>query len=631
MSTSDGTEPPPSVEAAGERAVAAGGDMEQVATGDHVTQIRRATVLPAQALALGPLTTPVRYLPWRTELFVGRGDELAALDEALSEPGGVAVHAVHGLGGVGKSTLAACWAARRLTDFNPVWWITAETAADVGAGLDALSRALQPSLVGVLAEEALRERALQWLADHGDWLIILDNVADPAHIKPLLERAPRGRFLITTRLGPTTWRGLARLVSLDVLQLSEAVELFTRTSHGSADGVEQLCAELGCLPLAVDQAAAYCREAGISPREYSELLARYPAAMHAAVPEGGEAERTVARVWRVTTDRLGGSLAEMILRIIAWWAPDGIPRSYLSPLGDPLRVTEAIRRLAAHSLVTVRDGTLSVHRLVQAVVRAPQPEDSAPAGAADPVEAARLLAVMLLGGEALRLQAELPSPEEIAEAMKSGEGRVYATHVEALAAHSSCEQDTGETAELFVNAALWLMLVGPSRRAAALGERGWSAALRLFGPDDELTLLARGALDAYRLAMEAWNARDPESMETAMRALAERFGSPSASTPDPDVELEERVRKAADAGDYSRALALSEESVQHYRRRYGDTAFMTLLARGQQLYYVFQAEGLVRAVERARSLLRDVEDAYGESEITELMRQQLQPIIDLGS
>ncbi|GHH23199.1 DUF7779 domain-containing protein [Streptomyces lanatus] len=76
-------------------------------------------------------------------------------------------------------------------------------------------------------------------------------------------------------------------------------------------------------------------------------------------------------MWRVTMDRLADTpVAERILRVIAWWAPDGIPRSYLAPLADAPDVTEALRRLAAHSMISLReDGTLSVHRLVQAVAR----------------------------------------------------------------------------------------------------------------------------------------------------------------------------------------------------------------------------------------------------------------------
>lgn len=365
-----------SVEASGERAVAAGRDIRQVATGDFVTQVERATVLPAEALAPGAVTGPVRYLPRRTVQFVGRERELALLEEAFEAPGGVVVHAVHGLGGVGKSTLAVEWAAGRGVDVNPVWWIAAESPAQLDAGLADLGRALTPALAGTLPEAALRERTLQWLSAHGGWLLVLDNVDDPADIEPLLARAANGRFLVTTRRGATSWRGIGRTLDLDVLRLDEAVELFTRIHAGPADGVEELCAELGCLPLAIDQAAAYCREAGITPRTYLGLLARRPATLYATGPEGGDAQRTLARVWRVTLDRLADTpRVAMLLQILSWWGSEGIPREYVELPGDPLDATEAIRRLAAHSMITLGDGTISVHRLVQAVTRTTDPGD----------------------------------------------------------------------------------------------------------------------------------------------------------------------------------------------------------------------------------------------------------------
>jgi hypothetical protein len=96
-------------------------------------------------------------------------------------------------------------------------------------------------------------------------------------------------------------------------------------------------------------------------------------------------------------------------------------------------------------------------------------------------------------------------------------------------------------------------------------------------------------------------------------------------------DLPERARAAADEGDFERALALSEEVIDLYRRIYGDTAVPTVLLRGEHVYYVFKAEGLDRAKEVIRTLLREIEDAHGDSEFTEMMRQRLQPVLDLGA
>ncbi len=161
--------PGPGGPPAGERAVTAGGDISGIAsTGDGAVNVQyraeQMTVLPAEALRpWSELAVPagLSNLPTRPGLFVGRAGELARLNAAMAGPGGVVVQAVHGLGGIGKSTLAAHWAAARAGDYALTWWVTAATPADIGAGLAALAVALQPTLSGVLPLEALREGAVQ--------------------------------------------------------------------------------------------------------------------------------------------------------------------------------------------------------------------------------------------------------------------------------------------------------------------------------------------------------------------------------------------------------------------------------------------------------------------------------------
>ena len=150
-------------------------------------------------------------------------------------------------------------------------------------------------------------------------------------------------------------------VRLDVLDPAEAQALLAAIlspdEPGEADGAAGLCAELGFLPLAIEQAGAYLAQAGATPREYLDLLARYPAAMYQAAAEGGDAARTIARIWHVTLDRLADDpLAGQVLRILAWYAPEAIPRMLLDGLADPPAVLRAVGRLAAYSMLTAERG-----------------------------------------------------------------------------------------------------------------------------------------------------------------------------------------------------------------------------------------------------------------------------------
>ncbi|MFE5946972.1 tetratricopeptide repeat protein [Streptomyces sp. NPDC056480] len=455
------------VEASGERSVAAGRDIGWVHTGDRVT------VLPPSGL--GPVRCPPGLVdvPRRAAHFVGRGAEGAVLD------GESETVVICGLGGVGKSSLAARWALRQAADRNPVWWITAESRADVDAGLAGLAAAMQPELIDVLPQEALRERALQWLSAHDGWLLVLDDVTDPGDVEGLLARASgRGRVVVTSR---TTdgWYGIGRVLTLSVLPAADAVELFTRvaTHAGPRDttGAERLCETLGQLPLAVEIAAAYCGRTATPPLVYLAELGRSRGP--------GNAEEAVARTLRVTLDRLAASAphAGEVLRLLAWFAPDRIPAPLLPPASG---TREALGELAAHSMITLHeDGSVSVHRLVQAVARRADPGD--PHREPGLIERARLTA------QAALVRAV---PQDSTDPAHWETWRGLRPHFEAYLRCSDPGEDDRDLIPTLVAAGMYLTLNSLDEEAVALYERALAAAERLVGPEHPAAVGVRGAM-----------------------------------------------------------------------------------------------------------------------------------------
>jgi tetratricopeptide (TPR) repeat protein len=535
------------------------------------TQVIQPPPLPEQAFRpWAELAAPpgLSNLPARPGLFVGRAGELARLDAALAGPGGVVVQAVHGLGGVGKSTLAARWAAAHAGDYTVTWWISAATPADIDAGLASLAVALQPALTGVLPLEALREGAVQWLAARQRWLLILDNVTDPADVAPLLARAPAGRYLITSRRA-SGWHGTAVPVRLDVLDPAEAQALLsailTQDRPREADGAAELCAQLGFLPLAIEQAGAYLAQAGATPREYLGLLARYPAAMYQAAAEGGDAARTIARIWHLTLDRLADDpLAGQVLRVLAWYAPDGIPRTLLDGLADPPAVLRAVGRLAAYSMLTADAGVLAVHRLVQAVTRTPGPGDPH----RDP------LAIDDARRQATRqLAAALPDPEDPAG---WPDWRMLLPHIDALASHAPPDTDTQDTADLLNQAGLFLRGQGQPRRAAGHLQRALAGYTRMLGADHPHTLAPRNNLaGAYRDAGDLGRAipLHEATLAGSVRVLG-------ADHPDTLGSRNNLALAYQGAGDLGRAIPLFEQALADCARVLGPDHPHTKIVRG---------------------------------------------------
>ena len=156
----------------------------------------------------------VSNIPIRVpEHFFGREDSLAAIETALSRfESRVAITALRGLRGVGKTTLAAAYAERHRGDYRATWWIRAQTADSMRADLGALGVRLGWVKADEKEEPALavvRER----LRHEGEGiLLIYDNALDAEALKPYLPPGGVARVLVTS--SAHAWRGVAEPVEI---------------------------------------------------------------------------------------------------------------------------------------------------------------------------------------------------------------------------------------------------------------------------------------------------------------------------------------------------------------------------------------------------------------------------------
>ena len=95
------------------------------------------------AIAFPGKVSAVSNIPIRVPThFLGRDDALAAIETAIGRyDGHVAITALHGLRGVGKTTLAAAYAERHRGDYRATWWIRAQTEPGMRADLVGARRA----------------------------------------------------------------------------------------------------------------------------------------------------------------------------------------------------------------------------------------------------------------------------------------------------------------------------------------------------------------------------------------------------------------------------------------------------------------------------------------------------------
>ncbi|WP_416903366.1 FxSxx-COOH system tetratricopeptide repeat protein [Micromonospora echinospora] len=320
--------------------------------------------------------------------FTGRQRELARLREQLSTGGAAVVQALHGMGGIGKTQLATEYAHRRAADYDVVWWISAEQAGLIGTQYAALGVHL--GVVDVGADSAIAAHAVRsYLRSRDRWLLVFDNAVSPDDISQWLPGGP-GHVVITSR--HQRWQQLAVAVEVDVLPRAESVLLLT-AHHATLDPGEagELAEALGDLPLALVQAASFLAETGMSTQEYRQALADEAAEL---LDEGRPPSypRSLAATVAVSTTRLAdiapASLA--ILRLCAFLAPEPVPVDLLVPIarfdvpgqGDswdassltavvdkPLSLRRSIARIGDYGLAKISVDGITVHRLVQAVLR----------------------------------------------------------------------------------------------------------------------------------------------------------------------------------------------------------------------------------------------------------------------
>ena len=333
------------------------------------------------------------YLPFPSlgPLFQGREAMLTRLREALVRtPAGrataIAGKAVHGLGGVGKTRLAVEYAWKHAADYTAVLFVGAPSPAELRRNLAALcGRSVLDLPEQEAQEEEVREVAvLRWLTEHSGWLLILDNVdsEDAAvAVDGLVARLYGGHVLLTGRLA--RWSAEIEAIELDVLSEAAAVRFLLartqknrrKTEANKADAAT-LAHELGCLPLALEQAGAYIAERRLTLAAYrNEWHAHHDRVLTWFDPRVSHYPASVAVTWQTSFDRLAAP-ARRLLERLAWLAPDPIPESLLDvPVPDPAEPDPdphaALAQLATWSLVAraAKTPTFTVHRLVQDVTR----------------------------------------------------------------------------------------------------------------------------------------------------------------------------------------------------------------------------------------------------------------------
>ena len=370
---------------------------------DVVAGIRRVLEdLPLLAASAPRAILPATWnIPYpRNPFFLGRESELAHVHQLLQAGQTTALaqpQAISGLGGIGKTQLALEYAYRYHQDYRAVLWARAESTEALISSYVAIATLLRLPEREAKEQDITVQAVKTWLQTHRDWLLILDNADELALLADFLPPSLQGHLLLTTRAAATG--RLAHRLEIETL-LPEYGALFLLRRAGLIEpsaSLEQasleerklalkISQELGGLPLALDQAGAYLEETGTDLSSYWQIYRQHRANL-LAERRGLVADHPtpVATTWslsfKLVEDK--NSAAADLLRLCAYLSPDAIPEeiltasaSLLGPILAPVAanaflLNQAVEALRTYSLVRrdPREKTLSVHRLVQAVLQ----------------------------------------------------------------------------------------------------------------------------------------------------------------------------------------------------------------------------------------------------------------------
>lgn len=326
--------------------------------------------------------------------FVNRETILAEIERTFSEAADLAIVVLYGLPGVGKTQIASKYAYLHRDDYDVIVWARAESIDEAAVEFAKFAKFLEIPDEQADSRELVIGNALTWFETNGNWLLILDGAVSPAVVSALMPRAALGHILLATKSREVSTIGQAVEVPLlndidaELLLLRRARIIDSNTNVDAVPGdqrvdAQAICAMLGNLPLAIDQAGAYIAETPLKLKEYISLYNSYGEQLRKRRGGSTQDHASVYITFSMAYEAVekGNPSASALLRLCAFYSPQAIPielfqpgfeetRSSLRDLVEPGALAAALAELNKWSLVSrdLDQDVLNVHIAVQEVM-----------------------------------------------------------------------------------------------------------------------------------------------------------------------------------------------------------------------------------------------------------------------
>ena len=366
--------------------------IEEIHTNTRQNPSQVASTLRPQNVAI--ISQRVFHLPHkRNPFFIGREELLKTVREKIQNEGLNGYKhqiALHGLGGVGKTEIAVEYCFRHKDEYDYIFWISAVDRSSLLSGFVEVAK-----IVGCVQKspsqthEAIAKLMLQWLQSTGNWLLIFDNLDDHTVTEGYIPVTNKlAHILITTRITDCDILS-AQDIEIQTMTSEESVCLLLTRANLQDDPTEEvkveaakIVAELGNLPLAIEQAASYIRKSR-NIFEYLVAFRCHRLELLSAKPEGNRLyKESIATTWKMSLHRLERTNvnAKKLIELFAFLNPDGILLSFLKAgdtqlhpefefILDPYLLRQSLIAMEEYSLIHDHGETIVIHRLMQCAIR----------------------------------------------------------------------------------------------------------------------------------------------------------------------------------------------------------------------------------------------------------------------
>ncbi|MFF7970236.1 tetratricopeptide repeat protein [Streptomyces sp. NPDC007905] len=637
----------------------------------HTLTVQQAPREPASwPHQVGVIPSPARSFQHRAE---------AARLRAAVEGGGTAVlsQVLTGMGGVGKTQLAADYARTAWNEdgLDVLVWVTASAQSPVVSGY--AQAGVELCRADPDDPELAAKQFLAWLVPKPGqrpcrWLIVLDDVTDPSDLIVHPDdpgnryslwppASPHGRVLLTTRRRDAALFGDGRRrIEVGLFTPAESAAYLTEAldAQGRTEPADQLAAladDLGHLPLALAQAAAYLIDSGETAVTYRNLLADRATKLTDLAPDSlpDEQATALAAAWSLSIERADAlrpaGLARPMLHLAAMLDANGIPQPVLTgetarahlaahrtaggPASElaPVSPSDAVRALRALDRLSLIDHqadtphqTVRIHQLIQRATRdthTPHQNDQAARTAADALVAAwpeierdtdlaqtlRANAAALTGhAEDVLYEFDGVHAVLVRAGASLGETGQVAAAVEyfqriAGVAHGRLGPDHPHTLAVRGELVRWRGEAGDAAGAAEASAELLEHMERVLGNEHVFTFSIRSNVARFR--GEAGDAAGAADSLTGL--LADQVRVLGDEHPHTFAVRGELVRWRWKAGDAAGAMAASAELLEHVERVLGNEHVATLNTRGNIACFRGEAGDADGAVAAFAELLTD--------------------------